>query len=407
MMSVDTNVDIETRLRRAAGAANDAVAGVEPPESLPRLARAQRRKPAVAIVSALTMVATVAVVAGVVVVRRGDLGRQGEWPTDKPSAASVPRARTPTNGRIVARIPLDSVQAPVWGSSFTLRLDGGDIWLYMRDEGLVRIDPASHRRRVVVEPGELGDVHGIWPVGGALWVHAQDRAVSRLVRVDPSTGAVAELVRSSGDDPPVKIPSSVVTVAGTVWGGMLARPPGRLTPGEGVARLDPATGGALQTVPYEAIELATDGTELVALAWDAKSVARIDPRTGTVAELLRGSRFQHAAVGAGAVWVSDTRGTVTRVDLATRAITRIKVSSHVLHHVTFGAGSVWAMDAESDVFRIDPATNRVAGRVPGLGIRHGLPHSSHLAGIDFTSDALWASAYIGQKPYLLRIDPYG
>ena len=101
------------------------------------------------------------------------------------------------------------------------------------------------------------------------------------------------------------------------------------------------------------------------------------------------------AVGFGSVWVtSQATGSVTRIDLRSRAVVATRETGSGAGAVAVGHGGVWVANSlDGTVTRVDPAGNAVAATIPvGDG-----PN-----GVAVTPDAVWASNELGGT--LTKID---
>ncbi len=120
---------------------------------------------------------------------------------------------------------------------------------------------------------------------------------------------------------------------------------------------------------------------------------RINPKTNKVVSRVGiGLGSCGLGFGAGSLWVEDTSSsTVSRVSVATRKRTVIKVGI-TPYDATFAYGAAWATaygDGELD--RIDPARNRVVRRIP-------LPAATGVVG---AFGSIWATGSDG----VIRVDP--
>jgi hypothetical protein len=141
---------------------------------------------------------------------------------------------SPTNGRVVARVPLRSC-----ASVSAIAQDQQSAWLL--DYGLselVRIDARTNRITGIAELGAGAEGPGGGgapaPAGGSVWVHAATKG-GRLVRVDRQTLRITGEIRAVPGRP-----GSTRFAAGSVWWN---------DPLEGVVlRFDPDTGKILSSI---------------------------------------------------------------------------------------------------------------------------------------------------------------
>jgi YVTN family beta-propeller protein len=100
------------------------------------------------------------------------------------------------------------------------------------------------------------------------------------------------------------------------------------------------------------------------------TISRIDVASGAVtATIAVGGQPGGVAFGDGSLWVANFGdSTVERVDAASNAVTaRIPVGGHPDGAAVATDGSVWISDFAGAVLEIDPATNAVAARIPVPG----------------------------------------
>ena len=160
----------------------------------------------------------------------------------------------------------------------------------------------------------------------------------------------------------------------------------RSTPGT-VSRIDLATSEVEATIRVGAVPREVnygDGSAWVAIQVDA-SVSRIDPRNNRVERIPVGRDPVAVAVGFGAVWVAGGlgRGTVWRIDSATREVDAVIPVGRTPFDVATGAGAVWVTHGlEGTVSRIDPRTSSVVKTIR-LGFS---PHA-----LAFGDGALWVA----------------
>ena len=127
-----------------------------------------------------------------------------------------------------------------------------------------------------------------------------------------------------------------------------------------------------------AIYLATrpDEEPLVAVP---NSVAVIDPATNAVASVVSvGTNPTSIVAGGGAVWTLNTGdGTISRLDVSTRHLSRTLPAGYGASDIAFSDGRIWVADANADVARALDS----AGRTDGV-VRLGIPHAHRRSGSD-------------------------
>ena len=188
-------------------------------------------------------------------------------------------------------------------------------------------------------PLTVGPGAGVPAVGnGEVWVPTTGDGM--LVRVDSGSVASRTRVGPPGDD---GFLDSAVLAGGSVWSSSDA--------GATVARLSPP------------------------------AIVAVAERPGGLTE------------GGGAVWAFHfLRGTVTRIEPATAAATRIEVAGAQATGIAFGGGSLWLLTVNpARVLEVDPATGRVTRSTP---LAPPFPVSGSLIAtwwLAYGDGALWAT----------------
>jgi serine/threonine protein kinase/streptogramin lyase len=232
------------------------------------------------------------------------------------------------------------------GEPSVLVYGAGSLWAVNDRDGVVsRIDPPSGSitDSVPLPPGLAAS--GIGPNAGGTWVKASSSAVwtswltpqTNVVRIDPRTMAVWPIQIGPQS---VGLPLDLVEVGSTLWS---------------LSRADPYTSalyrvalkpGAVRNLPTVraggCCTLAFDGKSV----WIAHSaehhITRLD-RKGTLEGLvsIRGAPFG-VALGPGGPWVSNTQGTVSRVDPVTDTVAAtMRVGGVPQGPPVAAAGSIW------------------------------------------------------------------
>lgn len=210
----------------------------------------------------------------------------------------------PGSGEITAEIDvgLEAVSLTTAPSGVWVRTDGDVTWQ------AERIDPATNE---VVATADAGN--SIAYGHGSLWY--SQRGGDRILRADPVTGEVADVIRVPREDTCLAVPAG-----DSVWASCLheVEQPGSVT------RIDAETSEvaasiALSGMPTGGIFEAGGLIWLTTLSSEGGAFEAIDPATNAVARVLWvGSEFDpdNAAVVGGAVWVpNDGQGEVYRFPL--------------------------------------------------------------------------------------------
>lgn len=156
-----------------------------------------------------------------------------------------------------------------------------------------------------------GQPRGLVLHDGLLWVSSA--RADRLTAIDASTMQVTAEI----DVGPT--PVSVLALDGDLWVSLVDG--GQLGDGQGLARIDPATGGQAEriTVPVFHNVVAAAGAFWVL---DGETgLQRIDPATGTVSTIDVGSATQTIAGSADAIWGVGEDGTLWRADTSGEQVT--------------------------------------------------------------------------------------
>jgi len=214
----------------------------------------------------------------------------------------------------------------------------GAVWIQVDPpvDQLIKVDAVSGEITLRVDGASSAAV-----ADDALWVTVAGETTRKI---DPVSGAVLASVSTPG--------SYYVSVgAGAVW----------VPDPAGVARIDPASGRIVATVPVEGgvSDLYAADDAVWVTQKDLGNLVRIDPTTNLVVATLHTGAGAHAiAVDEHGVWVANYRaGTVSRIDPSTNTV--VATIDHVGSGVgiTSGNGSIYASQRGIGIFRIDPATN--------------------------------------------------
>jgi len=170
--------------------------------------------------------------------------------------------------------------------------------------------PPGQRGPRVVATHALVDTGGSVAAGfGSVWV--ADPARSRVLRVDPDTGAVEAAIDTG-------VPVVVNTGAGAVWGLDGAR--------GALLRIDPSENRVDQRIDLEQGRRGVEGEGYVEADGDrlwvftATGALRVDPASGRVVARVPGADPGVPgfwSLGFGSLWRTDADGAVVRFDVAT------------------------------------------------------------------------------------------
>jgi virginiamycin B lyase len=233
----------------------------------------------------------------------------------------------PGSMRELARIPVPSA---AW-----FAVADGALWVTSQTgTGLSRIDPATNT--VVAHVGDVPPCAAPVVAFDSIWQSACDAGV--ILRIDPARNAVAETIPSEGHAFLVLARGRLITLGP-----------------EGLARLDPETGGFTTIANPAAIGvdfLGSDGTTV----WVTSSLGmtRIDPVNGRTIGSVPGLPAMAISFAGDHAWLAVDRQGVLEIDLATTAVRRtIKVLPAPLVPLEAN-GRLWVTDFESSVlWRID------------------------------------------------------
>lgn len=326
----------------------------------------QKRLPARWVLAVIGVaILAVAVDIGAFVFARGG-STAGIHPASADSVAVI----DPVRGRIVARVA-------VGRQPTMIRAGFGGAWVLNKADGTVtHIDGLSHK---IVDTVEADANANALAVGaGGVWLAGYPRAggsrsleTAAFERIDPASDTIDRSFLT-------KTGASVVAAGGgALWStGYLGR---RI---RGAARSDARSGAMSQVdIGIYGDLVAADDTAVYYVGSGSDRVARVSTRTGrltdsmtlaTDASLAAGHvppNPTDVALGGGAVWISETDGTLLRID---RNLSRISASIPACRYalaVAYGEGAVWVACGDKTVVRVDPATNRPAdpiavGRLP-------------------------------------------
>ena len=262
--------------------------------------------------------------------------------------------------------------------------DGGAVWVLNKSDGSVsRIDPRTRR---VVRTFHLPEpTDGMTLGDGSLWVTGHGR-LSTFTPQNPHGTTTVRRLDAAND-------SLLGTVRLKTGGALIAEGAGALWT-TGFVQGDVRRGGranartgqlsVLDDRIFGDLVAANDDSAYYVTSLGAR-VQRVDSRTGRlvrslsladVHDLIKGKLPPNptgVTLADHALWLSQTDGTVLRIDLALSHIERtIKACTNAVA-IGAGDGAVWTACADGTAVRIDPATDRAGSPIAlGGGVPRGI-----------------------------------
>jgi DNA-binding beta-propeller fold protein YncE len=278
------------------------------------------------------------------------------------------------DGRVVDHLLVGSQPTEVMSN-------GGAVWVLNKSDGSVsRIDTRTRHVVSTIRPPEPAD--GMTLGDGSLWLTGHGllrtftpgnpHGTTTIRRLDTANDAVMHTVRLKTGGALIAEGAGELWTTGFVDGDV--RRGGRADAATGtLSVLDDRVFGDL---------IAADGNSAYYVTSLGARVQRVDSPSGRlikslsladVHDLIKGKLPPNPTgltVADGSLWLSQTDGTVLRIDLALKRVDRtIKVCKNAVA-IGAGDGAVWAACGEGTAVRIDPATD-AAGTPVALG--SGLP----------------------------------
>jgi streptogramin lyase len=275
----------------------------------------------------------------------------------------------PTADRVVARTEVGTEPTAVAAGY-------GGVWVLNKDDGtLTHLDPHSGKRIATIKPDaavtamSLG-AGGVWFAGPPRGVNAplQD---AKLERINPATGDIDRRFDTTTG-------ATVMAAGGqALWStGYLGR---RV---RGSARSSALTGEMRPLDIGIYGDLVTAGDQAVYyVASRGSRVALVSARTGRLTKSMTLATDASLAAGlvppdptgvttgGGSLWISESDGTVLRIDPRLSGITASIPACQNALGLAYGEGAVWVACGDGTVVRVDPATDSpsdtvVLGRLP-------------------------------------------
>ena len=293
------------------------------------------------------------------------LGRDDRAPAAGPK--SILPLPSPSLVRLDPRTSEPVAAIPVGPNPVGVAVGEGSVWVIdSDDQTLSRIDPEHERLVDTVSLALVQEPPSLVAAGeGAVWTLFPFSGL----RYDPAAGSISAPWNDTGDsfDPAAEefsFATDLAIGAGAVWVASL-RSGGTFLGGSTrgstrVLRLDPETGAVVaRAISAAQLRWVAVGDGAVWAASSSGHIARIDPATSTVTRTTKVSdAFDGITVGEGAVWAMNANGdSVLRIDPASGRATGTVRVGRLPSALATGAGAVWvASERNGTVTRIDPAT---------------------------------------------------
>jgi len=314
----------------------------------------------------IALVVTIAVATGLLArPGQGILGQPSPTlvapsPSPSPSASAVP---------LPSAVPVELTAAiPVTGP-ITIATDGTSVWLFTATGDLVRIDPSTNAVAATVRLTPATDAYqSLAGNQTGLWVTDWDS--NQLLRFDPRTLRSVTTIDMGSKPKGVLVTSNAVWIANTRGGS--------------VQRIDPKTNKIAKTIlvgptgPSGPNWLAEASGSLWVDVPNAGSVVRINEATNTIEATITilGQAVPCGGLAAGstAVWVSscDSNNLVTQIDPVTNTVAGTIDLGGRGYTFALIADRPWISPVGGQIVRIDPVRH-VVDRVvaPGGGFSGG------------------------------------
>lgn len=259
------------------------------------------------------------------------------WVADHHGAAIF--RLNPGSGKVIAKINAGTQPG-------FLTAGAGAVWETNYDGTITRVDPkTNHASSVGRFPSLCGQPT---MAAGAVCVYICDVPRPYVARVDVRTG------RTTAKIPASAYMSSLLMADGVLW--MTTSTPGELL------RLDPHSGAVLQRITVPGCPWLTRTAYGYHSLWISQfaqcptgtinSVLRVDPHTGHILAKINTDGLTDVTLGDGSVWVSDTAGTIGRLNPTTMRLSpwtslnssnvfAIEISNHALWAISFDEAKLW------------------------------------------------------------------
>jgi hypothetical protein len=325
-------------------------------------------------VLAVIAVAVLALAVDVGLFLAGRSHRTAAAPASGVVADNAVHVLDPKSGREIARVP-------VGGQPTSVAAGFGSAWVLNRDDGTVTRIDAHSRKAETITPHD--PANGIAMAHDGIWMLEHPRLTSNgsptsllattLERLDPGTHKVGTTLKNDSGT------LALAAGGGSLWTFS------RNTGGRDDTRMSATTGAFLiLDEPIYGDLVAANRTDAYFVSSLGARIQRVDIATDKLTASLSLARIQDLvaakptpdptdiALGGGSIWLSQTDGTVLRVDLALRRVVHKTKACGSALAVAYGEGAVWAACGEGTAVRIDPATGAASPPIHVGGLPRGI-----------------------------------
>jgi YVTN family beta-propeller protein len=252
-------------------------------------------------------------------------------------------------GTLVGRVAFDSRPGDV-------AVGEGGVWVTLPDQGaVVEIDP---RTRTIEDTIHVGaSPAGIAVGAGFIWVANSDSStVSQISPHAPGNPVVQDIEVQGG-------PTGIAVGRGGVWvANSLSA---------SVSRIDADSGKYLTSIPVgdQPVDVVVDEHGIWVANATSGTISRVDPDTRAVQTVTVGRGPRAIAAGPDGVWAANfLDGTVTQIDPSTDRVAQTISVGEAPTGLTLSGGSVWVSDGSSgSVTRIELGPGAAAPSILPLG----------------------------------------
>jgi streptogramin lyase len=273
---------------------------------------------------------------------------------------------------------------------FGVATEKGVVWVTEYDAGnLVRIDASTNRITASIRVAPHAS--NLVIQRGFAWVI--DDQASALISVDTRSQVVRSIpIRPRPQDRPVAVAAGEGSVWVVVANTYEYVPDLRNRLPSSLVRLDPASGAILDLIslPGRAAGVAVGGGSVwVASRVDPPAIYRIDPKTKRVVATIDSGHPTSGAVTYQEpyLWAANQDGYLTRIDSRTNQTTVFEVGSPEWPALVSDGQSIWiSAPLDNIVARFDPSTGAISRTVPTGGSRPQM--------FAFLGNDIWVTNYL-------------